>query len=163
MPFGELTVVWTIRAALACCAVAAVEFLRDRQTANRQPARLWWTAGFVLYLVHIAAAFQFVHHWSHAAAYRHTAQQTYDKIGIEWGGGLYFNYAFTMAWLVDVMLLWTQGPFRTGYAQWLRLVWYTFFVFMVINATVVFGSGPVRWLSLATLVVLGAWAFVRYK
>lgn len=163
MPFGELVTRWTIRAALVCCAVAAVEALRGRQSFKSRPARLWWTAGLVLYLIHVAAAFQFVHQWSHAAAYRHTAEQTHNLIGMEWGGGLYFNYAFTLAWLVDVVSLWMQSPWQVGRPSWLRRIWCAFFAFMVLNATIIFEIGPVRWISLATFVALGAWAFVRYK
>jgi hypothetical protein len=163
MSFGEHVTRWTIRAALVCCALAAVELLRNRPTSGGRPAQLWWTAGFVLYLAHVAAAFQFVHHWSHAAAYRHTAQQTYEICGIDWGGGLYFNYAFTLAWLADVVWIWTSGHPQSSRPGWLRLTWYAFFVFMVINATVVFEDGPARWLSLAAFVILGAWAFLRYK
>ena len=163
MPFGELVTRWTIRAALVCCGVSAVEILRDRQSPRRRQPRLWWTAGLVLYLIHVAAAFQFVHHWSHAAAYHHTAQETYNMTGIDWGGGLYFNYAFTLAWIVDVVSLWTQASLHTTRPHPLRLAWYTFFIFIVINAAIIFETGSVRWISLATLIILGTWAFVRYK
>jgi uncharacterized membrane protein YoaK (UPF0700 family) len=163
MPIGVLITRWTIRAALVCCAIAAFEVLRNRQATTRQTARLWWTAGFVLYLIHVAAAFQFIHHWSHAHAYRHTAQQTYELLDIDWGGGIYFNYVFTIAWLIDVASLWTHSHREATRPSPLRLAWYAFFLFMAINATIVFEDGPVRWISLVVLILLGMVTGMRYK
>jgi hypothetical protein len=77
---------------------------------RRDPAaRLAWTLACAFYLMHVAAAFQFHHHWSHLAAYRETAQQTAEVFGLNWGGGLYFNYAFTIVWIADALWWWRIG------------------------------------------------------
>ena len=63
--------------------------------------------------------------------------------GINRGEGLYFNYAFLILWLVDVAVLWTVAskvPSRLRRSTDLACV------FMVFNATVVFG--PRWWIGL---------------
>jgi hypothetical protein len=118
-------------------------------------ARLAWTAACVFYLAHVAAAFQFQHHWSHAAAYAATARQTAEVFGIDWGGGLYFNYIFTMVWVVDATWWWRAGIERyRARRPWIARAVQWFFAFMFFNATVVFGSPPIRWFGLASILVL---------
>ena len=76
------------------------------------------------------------HDWSHAAAYEHTTQQTKDIVGINWGGGLYFNYAMLVLWAADVGLQWRQSEGQRHFVSRLN-EW--FCAFMLLNATVVFG------------------------
>ena len=33
---------------------------------------------------------------------KNSARQTAEVFGLDWGGGLYVNYAFTAAWVADV-------------------------------------------------------------
>ncbi len=49
--------------------------------------------------------------WSHAAAYAHTATQVAAGVGLNWGGGIYANYAFTALWLVEVGWWWAAPVF----------------------------------------------------
>ena len=105
-------------------------------------ARIFWIAGGAFYLAHVAAAFQFEHHWSHAVAYEATARQTADVFGLNWGGGLYFNYVFTILWIAQAIWWW-----RSRALQW-------FFAFMFFNATIVFGSWLMRVLGLVSIVAL---------
>ena len=65
-----------------------------------------WSCACLLYLAHVASAFHFWHGWSHAAAYAHTATQVAAVVGLNWGGGIYANYAFTALWLVEVAWWW---------------------------------------------------------
>src|SRR5262245_656128 len=88
---GEFLTRWTVRIAV----VLYVAALLSRRFSWRW-ARGAWTAGCVLYLLHVVAAFHYYHHWSHDAAYESTARQTADVVGVHWGGGLYVNYAFTL-------------------------------------------------------------------
>src|SRR5437868_5879863 len=97
---GETLTRWTVRVALLL--YAATLGLRLAAPSRPRAARLLWTAGCVLFLAHVAAAFHYFHGWSHARAYRDTAQRTAELFGTYWGGGLYLNYLFTLAWAADV-------------------------------------------------------------
>jgi len=146
---GIAIVLWTVRLALACYLSAAVtgDFGRaDGVWASR--ARLIWTAGALLLAAHMVAAYGVFHHWSHAEALRHTARQTAAVTGLDWGGGLYFNFALAALWLADAAWWWRD---REGYRTrgvGINASLHAFFVFMIFNATVVFGSGPIRLLGL---------------
>ncbi|HWZ31462.1 MAG TPA: hypothetical protein VNX18_09030 [Bryobacteraceae bacterium] len=122
-------------------------------------ARISWTLACAFYLAHVAAAFQFQHHWSHQAAYLETARQTADVFGVNWGGGLYFNYVFTVVWIADVWWLWRNG----ARPPWMTVAIHTFFGFMFFNATVVFGSGFMRWFGVASMLVLAVIAASRLR
>src|SRR5687767_9943408 len=104
--WGEWLTRWTVRGALGLYVVTAVLRLADRE---RRAARVVWTVGCVLFLAHVACAFHFAHGWSHADAYRQTARQTRELFGLDWGGGLYLNYLFTLAWVVDAGYWWAGG------------------------------------------------------
>ncbi len=152
MGTGELLTRWTVRAALACYAISIGLMLAvvRRERADR-PIRALWTFGCVLYLAHVAAAFQFVHAWSNAAAYRETARQTAALFGIDSGVGLWFNYAFTAAWSADVAYWWLAGiaRYRRHRPAWVSVALHGFMAFMAFNATVVFARGPTRWAGAA--------------
>ena len=125
-------------------------------------ARAAWTFGCVLYLSHVACAYHFVHHWSHVAAIEFTARRTYQTIGIDWGGGLYVNHFYLAVWVVDVILWWRGGalsPARRNRRVEAALQF--FFAFMWFNATVVFGTGPIRWVGAAATMLLAALAIPR--
>lgn len=108
-------------------------------------ARLAWTAACAALLAHVACAFHFHHGWSHAAAYRDTARQTAEVFGLDWGGGLYVNYALAACWVADVCWWWGRGIRAYRYRPWpLVIGWHAFLLFIVFNATVVFEGGFVR-------------------
>lgn len=116
--------------------------------------RVWWTAGCLLLFVHVACAFQFVHHWSHRAAYAATARQTMAVTGFDSGGGLYVNYAVLAVWLLDICWWWAapaRHVSRSRRADWLLQ---GFLAFIWFNATVVFGHGMTRWLGAAAWLLL---------
>ena len=95
-------------------------------------ARLVYSAGLAAYLVHVWCAFEFVYAWSHAVAYRETARQTLELFGVDWGGGLYLNYLFTILWCIDCAMWWARAD------RWkVRPFVQAFLVFMVVNGTVV--------------------------
>jgi len=73
------------------------------QTAGRRWQRLCWTAGWALLVLHTLFVFHLVHGWSHHVAYVHTAERTQAVLGIDWGGGLWFNYAAIVIWGIDVI------------------------------------------------------------
>jgi hypothetical protein len=121
-----------------------------------------WTIGCLALWLHIAAAFHFIHHWSHADAVRQTAEQTETLIGWRFGGGVYFNYAFAMLWLLDVGLWWRRG--FDGSEKSPARFWtiHALFAFMMINASVVFGPIYWRYVGIAFLAFAVCLSFVRH-
>jgi hypothetical protein len=157
---GKLLTLWTIRAAAALYAVSVIAWLRRRDRS----ARLAWTIAWLLYLAHVACAFNFYHHWSHSAAYEDTSRRTAALLGMHWGGGIYFNYIFTVVWMMDVIWWWRGlAPYRNR-PRWMNASVHAFFAFMFFNATVVFAAGPVRWLGLlATAALAFVWWQGRFR
>lgn len=96
-------------------------------------------------VVHVVCAYHFEHHWSQAAALKHTAEMTDRVIGWYWAGGLYVNYAFLVAWGIDAMRA-LMSKSRSSLAMHLVAG------FMMFNATLVFG--PIWW-GVPTALFLG--------
>jgi hypothetical protein len=164
MDAGELLTRWTVRLALACYAGVLTLRLLPRYTTRRQAAARWlWTAGCLLYLAHVASAFQFFHGWSHEAAYRETARRTAESFGLAWGGGLYFNYLFTAVWVADVLCWWRGLAWYAARPRWLDRALHGFLAFMAFNGAVVFATGWVRWAGVAVCLVLGALWWLRRR
>ncbi|BDC47700.1 hypothetical protein F183_A00160 [Bryobacterales bacterium F-183] len=119
--------VWTIWLATAC-------YL----TALRRRSRALWTAGLALYLAHVFAAFHYVHHWSHQAAYEDTARQTRELYGVDFGGsGLYCNYAFTLLWAFDVAWWWKSPESRQNRPKWQTWAIQGYLAFIVVNGALI--------------------------
>src|SRR5262245_22322917 len=103
----ELLTRWTVRVALALYVLGLALRIGARGSRPRLTgARFAWTAGWLLFLLHVACAFHYYHDWKHAVAYQATARQTAEVVGLDWGGGLYANYAFTLLWAADVCWWW---------------------------------------------------------
>jgi hypothetical protein len=103
---GVLLTKWTIRLALVCYVACVAGWLSLGPARQPRIARAIWTLGCVLFDVHVACAFHFYHHWSHANAWQHTAERTRELLGIAVGDGIYFSYLFLFLWLLDVVWLW---------------------------------------------------------
>ncbi|MBI1765412.1 MAG: hypothetical protein HYR56_28685 [Acidobacteria bacterium] len=166
MQTGELLTRVFIWLALSGYTIGAAAFLLSNgRPAWLRAARWAWTLGCGCFLVHVACAFQFYHAWSHWAAYRETARQTGATFGWYWGGGVYVSYAFTLLWMLDVLIWWTQG--LASYAQrpvWLTAAWHGFFVFILFNGTVVFERGAARWFgALICAALLVCWMLARQR
>jgi hypothetical protein len=134
-----------------------------RLTRRDRTARLVWSAAFAAFAGHMIAAFEFEHHWSHADAYDSTARKTAALTGLDWGGGLYANYAMAILWLADV-LWWLARP--SSYLHRPAAVEGAvqgFLAFLWINATVVFGHGPIRPLGAVAFVAMAILAVRRFR
>ncbi len=146
---GELLTRWTVRLAVACYVLRLSVDVTGWGTPSAKRAVLWlWTVGYGLFLTHVICAFQFYHEWSHFAAYEHTARQTAVAVGIDWGGGLYFNYLFISIWMGDVTAWWRLGD---AYIERRKVYWtvQAIVAFMIVNATIVFGPPFWKWVALA--------------
>jgi hypothetical protein len=155
-----LLIRWSIRIALALYVLS----LLLRVGRRCREARFAWTAGCIAFLLHVAAAFHFVHHWSHGAAYAETGRQTAEVTGLNWGGGLYFNYLFAIAWLGDVIWRWLKPASYLTRPRWIEGFVQGFMGFIAFNATVVFGHGAVRWAGVvAAALILFFWTAVGFS
>jgi hypothetical protein len=165
MDWGDLLTRWTVRLALSLYVASLVLRLTSRRPPPLAAARWAWTLGCGLYLLHVLCAFHFFHHWSQEAAYAATAQQTATLVGLNWGGGLYINYVFTLVWLVDAVWWWSP-PVYLQRPWWVEWPVQGFLAFIAFNSTVVFATGAVRWAgAAASMLLLGliAWAVCRVR
>jgi hypothetical protein len=144
----------TVRLALLLWAAAAVLMLSlapDEWAAvgRGRLARCCWSLAWLAYLVHLGMAFQYYHHWTHAAAVRHVR----DVSGL--GEGIYFSHAFTLFWTLDVAYWWLRPRGYAARWPWFDRLLHGFMAFMVFNATVVYEQGFIRWAGVALFAVLG--------
>jgi hypothetical protein len=134
----------------------ALWLLGRRQPSLLPAARLLWTAGALLHLVHVAAAFHTQHGWSHAEAVAFTARVTADHIGWRWGGGIWFNHLFAALWLADAAAAW-RAPADVDARRW-RTAARCFLAFMVVQGGIVFAVAPGRWYGVALVMIVAvAW------
>ena len=162
-PAGELLTHWTVRIAFGLYVLALAVRLAGRPSAARDRCfRLCWTAGCLAFVIHVACAFHFFHGWSHADAYRETARQTQELTGVASGFGLYLNYAFLIAWLLDAACIWRVAAYASR-PRWVSVASNVFFAFMWFNATAVFPTGPTRWVGVAAFVLLTVLLILRLR
>jgi hypothetical protein len=145
----------TIWVSILAYAVGCVVFAISRGRSDLDKwVRLAWTIGCAALLAHFICAFQFFHAWSHALAYIDTARQTEEVFGINWGGGLFINYAVAIFWMIDIVWWWRAGVRSYRRRPWLlTLSWHGFLIFIIFNATVVFKDGWARWIGIAVSLV----------
>ena len=141
----------TARIFLGYWAVAIVLILRGDSSV-----RLLWTLAWSAFAIHVLTAFACAHHWSHANAFQHVEEAS------GFGPGIFVSYFFTLAWTIDVLWWWLAPNNRENRPRWLNYAWYGFMFFVVLNATVVFESGAIRWVGGGVLLgVVGIW--VRFR
>lgn len=163
---GEFLTRSTVWISIVAYTIGCVVFA----TARRQPdsdrwARLAWTTGCIALVAHFICAFQFYHAWSHDAAYTETARQTAEVFAINWGGGLFINYAIAILWMTDVAWWWFAGLSSYRRRPWLlTLLWHGLLIFIIFNATVVFKDGATRWIGLLVCLTLClSWVSINRK
>jgi len=162
MTMRLLLTVWSIRLALLLFSLAVIARLggvgrNESDRSGWKAVRAIWVVGCLLALVHGLAVFGYVMDWSHQAAVEDTIRRTRQSIGVPFGGGVYFNYAFWVIWTFDATW-WCGWPDRyRRRSLWWDLLVIGYLWFIAFNATVVFESGAVRWLGLAaTISIAGA-------
>lgn len=156
MEMGEFLTRGTIWASIAGYAIGSGIFAFSRRRAQWDyAARLVWTVACASLIAHFITAFHFYHGWSHAAAYRDTARQTKESFGFNWGGGLFINYGLLCAWILDLIWWWRAGLASYRRRPWpVVAAWHGFLIFIIFNATVVFGDGIVRSVGLVVCLSL---------
>ena len=161
METGEFLTRATIWVAIVVYAIGSVVFALARGRSRWDSVtRVLWTIAVLSLVGHFISAYQFYHHWSHNSAYLDTARQTDEVIGLNWGGGLFINYAFLTIWTIDVSWWWLRGLASYRSRPWpVVAAWHGFLIFILFNAMVVFKDGPTRWVGLVIcMVLLLSWA-----
>ena len=152
---GHLLTTWTIRISLLCYATVLAAQLKGQQSDKSRDLRRWiWTAGCLFFLAHVVCAFHFHHDWSHSKAVQHIADVTEDKLGWAFGGGVYFNYLFGLLWVADAGWMWVSFPSYENRSRGARVGFHVYMMFIAINGTIFFESGPIRWVGTAVCGVL---------
>jgi hypothetical protein len=156
---GDWIISWSVRLALLLLVVVqALEFQSLRQGRIASVLRWLWTTAFVLFAIHVAAAFHFVHGWSHQTALEATAKETFEKMGFSFGAGIYFNYLFLLVWATDLVWIWRATGLSTKSQQMLFYAGRAYMLFIAFNGVVVFKSGWMRFLGiLATVLLMALW------
>ncbi len=157
MTAGDLVVrlsVWLALVGYAAGALYACHGSCGDRCARR--ARNLWTLGCLAFAVHVLSAFQVNYAWSHAIALEQTARQTAELTGRNTGVGLYLNYLFTVLWIGDAVWWWRGLPSYRERPGALVATLHGFWFFMMFNGTVVFATGPSRWIGVAISLALAA-------
>jgi hypothetical protein len=162
MGSGEFLTRSTVWISIVAYTIGCVVFATARRQFSDRLARLAWTTGCGALVAHFICAFHFYHSWSHQAAYLDTARQTAEVVAMNWGGGLFINYAVAILWTADVAWWWFAGVSAYRRRSWLlTLLWHSFLIFIIFNATVVFKDGATRWAGLLVCLTLClSWALI---
>jgi hypothetical protein len=145
---------WTIWVALLL--FCAGEFGRRRLREGSSAPWAWWAfvAGALLCAIHIGIAMKSAHAWSHEAAIAATARQTMAVYGVNWGGGVFVNYAFVAVWLFEAWRWRRPAEGKAG--RVVTVMTRVFFLVMILNGAVIFAAGTRR-IAGALLVVWLLW------
>jgi hypothetical protein len=129
----------------------------------RDRARLAWTFGSTLFVIHVFAAFHVYHQWSHQAAMEHVAQETARVMGRAMGQGIFVSYAYTLIWALDAIWWWAAGHQRYfNNVQSLQKLKHAFMFFIFVNGTIVFEAWRVKIFGALVLLAL-LWAYLKRR
>jgi hypothetical protein len=120
-------------------------------------ARRLWTLGWACYLVHVAVAFHFAHHWSHAEAVAHVERTS------GFGPGIFFSHLFGLLWTADVAWWWLAPASHAWRPRWVGYALHGYLAFIAFNATVVFGQGLTRWAGVGVFAAVGVSLALRRR
>jgi hypothetical protein len=161
MDAAEAIAVWSVRASGVALAVAALLALRaPRRFASAR--RAVWTLGAALLVVHEVAALWGYFDWSQAAAWRHVATVTERATGIDWGGGLVFNYAAAVVWVLDAAWWLRRSQSYEKRPCWIDAAVWAYLAAMFFFGAVAFGEGWTQVAGAAAFLAVGAFALVDH-
>jgi hypothetical protein len=152
---------YPVRVSLLYYAAAATLMLMLRpedclaSSTRGRIARLCWTLAWGAFIVHLATAFQFYHHWSHADAVAHTQAVS------GFGPGIYFSHFFTVVWTADVLVWWLWPARYARRSHWIDRLLHGYMVFMIFNATIIYEQGFIRWAGIGLFTEIAAVAAYR--
>ena len=120
-------------------------------SAHRRRARWLFTVGAAIFMLHVLLAFAVHYDLSHAVALAETARQTEQMTGVASGWGLWLNYLFVLLWLSELAWWWSAQPSYVERPASVTALVHGFFLFLIVNGTVVFVQWPRRGLGLVLL------------
>jgi hypothetical protein len=153
--WGDDLVRFSVRLALFYYGIAAGLMLLSHTdewtpvTGRIRLARGFWLSAYLAYLIHLAMAMHYYHHWSHADAVEHTR----EVAGV--GEGIYMSHLFTLSWGLDVAYWFRSPASYANRARWIGRTLHAFMIFIVFNGTVVYETGFIRWAGVVLVSVLG--------
>lgn len=150
----DLLVRGSVQVSMLLYAVYLAWWAATRTVASCGRLRWIWSAGCLVFLVHVAAAFHFHHDWSHQQAYQSTAADTLETVGLEFGAGIYFSYTFALVWCLDVAWMWIWPTLHSRRAPWLSVLLHGYMLAIAVNGAIVFAAGVTRWSGLLVLLLL---------
>jgi hypothetical protein len=159
---GDQRIRGSIHLTLLCwgCAAFLLLSVKPSDWTSRTPllalTRCFWTLALVTYLTHVAFAFHYYHAWSHSDAFRRTDDIT------GFGAGIYVSYFFSLVWLADALAWWLMPGWYAQRSPWVDRILHAFMAFIIFNGSVVYATGPVRWLSLLLFVFLAGCFLFRW-
>ncbi len=107
-----------------------------------------WALACAAYLIHVACAFAYSHHWSHRQAYLHVQRAT------NFGSGIFVTYFFSLLWLIDALWFLLAMKNYVHRPTWLARSIRCFLYFIILNGAVIFEGGLSRWGTIIGSVVL---------
>ncbi len=129
----------TAAAAFLLYVYSLISRIRSTPDSRRLAIKIEAIAWLVL-VVHVGFAFHQHHHWSHAAAETHVADETEQTLGLRWGGGIYFNHAVLVLWGIMIWRRWQRSTRSEWNAAAVDRAIDIYVALMWFSATVVFGS-----------------------
>jgi len=155
-PGQGVTTLFLVRApiVLATIAWAIGEALMRRSPRSDRLARVSWTVGVVLTLLHVVLAFDLTYAWDHEAAVQATVSQTLALVGWGWRGSIYINYLFLAIWTADACWWWLAPASHATRARWIEMTRLALFTFMFFNGAVIFASGFGRAIGTISIAVV---------
>lgn len=153
-PLGEFWTVQTARAAVIAYAVA-IWFRIGMRPRDRSVAKITWSIGWMIFVVHVAVAFDVYHDWSHDDAFERTRQQS------GFGQGIYVSYLFTLVWTGDVVWWWFRSASYLSRSSSISVGVHLFMAFIAINGAIIFADGWIRWFGIAAVVLVACKPVLR--
>ena len=157
---ADFLIPWSARVFVVCYyARICLDVTARKDAGTQRMGRYFWSAGCLIFLLHVALAFHYRHGWNHSLAYEHVLERTVAATGIPTGIGIYVNYCFGIIWLVDTFAWWRD----LGWSQCRKAYWavQALFGFLMLQSTAVFG--PPFWIpvTVTAIVLLVALAVVQ--
>lgn len=139
--------------------VSAAALLLQRWKPSEQSDRRFWirafySLGLASMLIHLAMAFHLGHAWSHAHAFDRTERVS------GFGPGIFVSYFFTLLWIVEAVWMWVAFDRYLNRPAWLNWLVVGFMWFVLLNASVIYGTGFVRGLGAMLLTI--PWLMVLF-
>lgn len=126
-------------------------------------ARLLFSFGGLVFLLHVVTAIWIHHGMSHSVAFEYTARRTEQLTGIASGFGLYLNYLFAVLWCAEIVWWHSAVVSYRSRATAISAGIHGFFLFMIANGAVVFVPWPRRALGILVLVLCGLALWLRSR